>query len=63
MIPFPRLQTQITLEIRPSLQAHVSIDKAGIQFGYVGIDGGYGKEPAFFAGIDEQGCRLVADVH
>lgn len=28
-----------------------------------GIDGGYGKEPAFMRGIDEQGCRFVADVH
>lgn len=35
----------------------------GIQFGYVGIDGGYGKEPAFLRGVDEQGCRFVADVH
>lgn len=32
----------------------------GIQFG---IDGGYGKEPAFLRGVDEQGCRFVADVH
>jgi len=35
----------------------------GIQFGFVGIDGGYGKEPAFLRGVDEQGCRFVADVH
>ena len=35
----------------------------GIQFGYVGIDGGYGKEPAFLRGVDEQGYRFVADVH
>jgi hypothetical protein len=35
----------------------------GIQFGYVGRDGGYGKEPAFLRGVDEQGCRFVADVH
>ena len=35
----------------------------GIQFSYVGIDGGYGKEPAFLRGVDEQGCRFVADVH
>jgi SRSO17 transposase len=35
----------------------------GIEFGYVGIDGGYGKEPAFLRGVDEQGCRFVADVH
>jgi SRSO17 transposase len=35
----------------------------GIQFGYVGIDGGYGKEPAFLRGVDEQGYRFVADIH
>lgn len=34
-----------------------------IHFGYVGIDGGYGKEPAFLRGVDGQGCRFVADVH
>ena len=34
-----------------------------LQFGYVGIDGGYGKEPAFLRGVDEQGCRFVADAH
>lgn len=35
----------------------------GVQFGYVAIDGGYGKEPAFLRGVDEQECRFVADVH
>ncbi len=35
----------------------------GIQFGYVSIDGGYGKEPAFLRAVDAQGCRFVADVH
>jgi hypothetical protein len=35
----------------------------GMQFGYVGIDGGYGKEPACLRGVDAQGCRCVADVH
>ncbi len=35
----------------------------GIRFSYVGIDGGYGKEPAFLRGIDALGCRFVADVH
>ncbi len=35
----------------------------GVRFGYVGIDGGYGKEPAFLRGVDGLGCRFVADVH
>lgn len=34
-----------------------------VQFGYVGIDGGYGKEPAFLRGVDGLGCQFVADVH
>lgn len=35
----------------------------GIRFGYVGIDGGYGKEPAFLRSVDGFGCQFVADVH
>lgn len=35
----------------------------GIQFGYVGIDDGYGKQPAYLRAVDEQGCRFVANVH
>ncbi|MDD2661074.1 MAG: transposase [Methylococcales bacterium] len=27
------------------------------------LDGGYSKEPAFLRGVDEQGCRFVADAH
>ena len=34
-----------------------------IRFGYVGVDGGYGKESAFLRGLDRLGCRFVADVH
>ena len=34
-----------------------------VQFGYVGIDGGYGKEPAFLRGVEGLGCQFVADVH
>jgi len=35
----------------------------GVRFGYVGVDGGYGKEPSFLRGIDILGCTFVADVH
>ncbi|SER58438.1 DDE superfamily endonuclease, partial [Nitrosomonas sp. Nm51] len=35
----------------------------GVRFGYVGIDGGYGKDPAFLRGVDKFGCTFVADVH
>jgi len=52
-----RSKTQLALDMLKIAQ------QRGIQFGYVGIDGGYGKEPAFLRGVDEQGCRFVADVH
>lgn len=37
-----------------------------VRFGYVGIDGGYGKDPALLRGIDSwlhicRGCSLSAD--
>ena len=35
----------------------------GVRFGYVAVDGGYGKEPACLRGLDRLGCRFVADVH
>ncbi len=35
----------------------------GLRFGYVGIDGGYGKDPAFLRNMARLGCRFVADVH
>lgn len=35
----------------------------GIDFGVVGVDGGYGKEPAVLRAVDRLGCRFVADVH
>jgi SRSO17 transposase len=37
--------------------------RRGVRFGYVGVDGGYGKEPAFLRELDRLGCRFVADVH
>ncbi len=48
-----RSKTQLALEILALAR------QRGLQFGYVGIDGGYGKEPAFLRGVDEQGCRFV----
>jgi SRSO17 transposase len=34
-----------------------------MRFGWVGVDGGYGKEPAFLRALDERGETFVADVH
>ena len=35
----------------------------GVRFGWVSIDGGYGKEPAFLRTLDDRGEIFVADVH
>jgi SRSO17 transposase len=35
----------------------------GMRFGWVGVDGGYGKEPAFLRALDDMGEIFVADVH
>jgi SRSO17 transposase len=35
----------------------------GMRFGWVGVDGGYGKEPALLRALDEMGETFVADVH
>jgi SRSO17 transposase len=35
----------------------------GMRFGWVGVDGGYGKEPAFLRTLDDMGETFVADVH
>jgi len=35
----------------------------GVRFNWVGLDGGYGKEPAFLRALDKDGETFVADVH
>jgi SRSO17 transposase len=35
----------------------------GIRFSWVGIDGGYGKEPHFLSTLDDYGELFVAEVH
>lgn len=35
----------------------------GIRYAWVGIDGGYGKEPLFLKTLDDEGEQFVADVH
>ena len=52
-----RSKTALALEIVATAR------RRGLRFGYVGVDGGYGKEPAFLYGLDALGCRFVADVH
>ena len=52
-----RSKTAIALEMVATAQ------RRGLDFGYVIVDGGYGKEPAFLYALDGLGCRFVADVH
>ena len=35
----------------------------GVRYAWVGIDGGYGKEPLFLKDLDDEGEQFVADVH
>lgn len=37
--------------------------RRGLRFGYVAVDGGYGKEPAFLRELETLGERFIADVH
>lgn len=59
----PKDQRQFRSKSQLALEMLEIARQRDVQFGYVGIDGGYGKEPAFLRGVDEQGCRFVADVH
>ena len=35
----------------------------GVRFAWVGVDGGYGKEPEFLRAVEDLGETFVADVH
>ncbi len=38
-------------------------DRTGVRYGFIALDGGYGKEPAFLRALDARGKSFVADVH
>ena len=52
-----RSKTDLALEMVRAARAR------GMRFGWVGVDGGYGKEPAFLRALDDMGEVFVADVH
>jgi SRSO17 transposase len=52
-----RSKSELALEIVHAARAR------GMRFEWVGIDGGYGKEPAFLRALDDAGEVFVADVH
>jgi SRSO17 transposase len=51
-----RSKTDLALEMVRAARAR------GMRFGWVGVDGGYGKEPAFLRALDDMGETFVADV-
>ena len=48
---------------RLALDSIQHLRSSGIRFSWVGIDGGYGKEPHFLSTLDDLGELFVADVH
>lgn len=46
-----------------ALEMVVQARQNGVRFSWVGVDGGYGKEPAFLRRLADQGEVFVADVH
>jgi SRSO17 transposase len=52
-----RAKTELALEMVRAARTR------GTRFGWVGVDGGYGKEPAFLRALDDRGETFVADVH
>jgi SRSO17 transposase len=60
-VPEPEivLKSKADLAIEMVVQAHLN----GVRFSWVGVDGGYGKEPAFLRRLADLGEVFVADVH
>ena len=52
-----RSKAELALEIVRAARAR------GMRFAWVGVDGGYGKEPALLRALDDAGEVFVADVH
>jgi SRSO17 transposase len=52
-----RAKTELALEMVRAARAR------GMRFEWVGVDAGYGKDPAFLRALDEMGETFVADVH
>ena len=53
------LKSKADLAFEMVLQARQN----GVRFSWVGVDGGYGKEPAFLRRLADEGEVFVADVH
>jgi SRSO17 transposase len=60
-IPVPARQLRSKAEL--ALEIVRTARQRGMRFAWVGVDGGYGKEPAFLRALDDAGEVFVADVH
>lgn len=60
-IPQAERQTRSKVEMALQMVAHHR--KQGIRFACVAADAGYGKDPAFLRGVEDQGEVFVVDVH
>jgi len=58
-------ESEIVLRSKADLafEMVVAARQNGVRFHWVGVDGGYGKEPAFLRRLEDHGEVFVADVH
>jgi SRSO17 transposase len=59
----PQEARVLTSKTAHALSIVQSARERGMRFGWVGADGGYGKEPAFLRALDAMNEVFVADVH
>lgn len=58
-------ESEMTLKSKADLAFEMVVQarQNGVRFRWVGVDGGYGKEPAFLRRLEDHGEVFVADVH
>jgi len=59
----PRVQQVFRSKSQLALELVREARQRGLRFAWVGVDGGYGKEPAFLRALDARGEVFVAEVH
>jgi SRSO17 transposase len=58
-------ESEVTFKSKSELAFEMVVHarQNGIRFSWVGVDGGYGKEPAFLRRLEDHGDVFVAEVH
>ena len=58
-------ESEVVLKSKADLAFEMVVQarQNGVRFSWVGVDGGYGKEPAFLRCLEDHGEVFVADVH